>query len=455
MTFGLGHRFALANLAVGVALVASLVAVQTRAAKTAIRERARLGAEVALEQTATLCRSRLSAGDARGLFADLQPLVELQRFVFIDVFDPEGRPLVQLTNPERHRGYTQELSAASAQDDVLELSQPLSEGGRALGRLVIGLWVRGINEDLGRIERRGLAAGLGLCAGLALVSWLLGGRLSRRLRRLTDEIQRRGPDDFSPLEAGGADEVARLAAAFNRRQERLREERARRETAEAHRQDLVHMIVHDMKGPLSVFKSGIPVLEQRAGEAGDQRLSKMVAMLAEGSARLLRMAEGILSVARVEDPDGPLDLKPVDLSSLARQRVDAAAETGKAKRVSVALEAPPEPAVVRGDSDLLGRVLDNLLLNALEHTPKGGRVRVRLEPKAKAVRVEVRDTGPGVPKEDRARIFEKFRKGREASGGAGLGLAFCRLALQRHGGSIGVAEPPDGPGAVFHFELPL
>lgn len=435
--------------------MASLVAVQTRTAKTAIRERARLGAEVALEQTATLSRSRLAAGDARRLFADLQPLVRLQRFVYIDVFDPEGRPLVQLTNPERHRGLTQELSSASAQDDVLDLSQSLSEGGRPLGRLAIGLWVRGINEDLGRIERRGWAVGLGLCSALALVSWLLGGRLSRRLRRLTDDIQRRGPEDFSPLEAAGTDEVARLAAAFNRRQERLREERSRREAAEAHRQDLVHMIVHDMKGPLSVFKAGIPVLEQRAGEAGDQRLSRMVAMLSEGSARLLRMAEGILNVARVEDPDGALELEPVDLAALARQRVAAAAESGKAKRISVALEAPPETSLVRGDSDLLGRVLDNLLLNALEHTPKGGKVRVRLEHRPKALRLEVRDTGPGVPKEDRARVFEKFRKGREASGGAGLGLAFCRLAVERHGGSIGVTEPADGPGAVFHFELPL
>lgn len=430
------------------------MAVQTRAAKLAIRERARLGAELALEQAAALCRARLAGGDSRRLFADLQPLVSLQRFVYIDVFDPEGRPLVQLTNPDRHRGLTQELSSPGGQDDVLEQSQPLEAAGKPLGRLAIGLWVRGINDDLRSIELRGWAAGSGLCAGLAALSWLLGARLSRRLRRLTDEIQRRGPDDFSGLDAQGSDEVARLAAAFNRRQERLKEERARREAAEAHRQDLVHMIVHDMKGPLSVFKSGTPVLRERAAESGDPRLVKLTAMLAEGSSRLLRMTEGILDVARVEDPDAPLELKPLDLAALAARRVDAVAESGKAKRVSVELEPGPASSACRGDEDLLGRVLDNLLLNALEHTPKGGKVRVRLGAAGKRLRLEVQDTGPGVPPADRARIFDKFRKGREASAGAGLGLAFCRLAVERHGGTIVALDAPEGSGALFRIELP-
>ena len=126
--FGLGQRFALANLAVGVALVAALVFVQTRGAKSAIRERARIGAEVALEQTAALCRSRLAKGQARQLFEDLQPLVSLQRFVSIDVTDPEGLPLVQLTHPERQRGYTQDPEGRRSDDDIVEFSALLASG---------------------------------------------------------------------------------------------------------------------------------------------------------------------------------------------------------------------------------------------------------------------------------------------------------------------------------------
>lgn len=452
-TFGIGHRFALANLAVGVALVAALVSVQTRAAKHAIRERARIGAEVALEQTAALCRTRLAKGQARGLYEDLQPLVRLQRFVSIDVNDPEGKPLVRLTHPERHRGLTQDPEGGLAQDDIVEFEEGLADSGRALGRVRIGLWVRGINEDLSRVARRGWATGLGLCAFLALVSWGLGARLSRRLRRLTDDIQRRGPDDFSALDARGADEVARLASAFNRRQDRLREERARREAAEAHRQDIVHMIVHDMKGPLSVFRSGMPMVRERVSGAGDPRLGRMVDMLSEGAGRLLRMAEGILNVARVEDPDAPLERKPLDLEGLARARVDAAAAGGKEKGVRVRLEAAGGLPPYSGDADILARVLDNLLMNAVEHTPKGGEVRLSLARRRGAFRLEVQDGGPGVPLAERRRIFEKFRKGRAASGGAGLGLAFCKLAVERHGGTIGVEDGPEGKGAVFCIGL--
>ena len=451
--FGIGHRFALANLAVGMALVAALVIVQTRAAKHAIRERARVGAEAALEQAAAVCRTRLAKGQARALYEDLQPLVALQRFVSIDVGDPEGKPIVQLTHPERQRGTTQNPEGGRSDDDIVEFEVALADSGRPLGRLRIGLWVRGINEDLGLVSRRGWATGLGLCALLALVSWFLGARLSRRLRRLTDDIQRRGPDDFSSLDARGADEVARLAAAFNRRQERLRDERARREAAEAHRQDMVHMIVHDMKGPLSVFRSGMPMVRERVSEAGDARLGRMVEMLSEGAGRLLRMAEGILNVARVEDPDAAFERKPVDLALLARARVSAAAAGGKEKGVRVRLDVAEDLPLYSGDADILSRVLDNLLLNAVEHTPKGGEVSLRLERRAGGFRLEVHDAGPGVPAAERGRIFEKFRKGRAATGGAGLGLAFCKLAVERHGGTIGVRDGEKGKGAVFFFEL--
>ena len=462
-TLGLGHRFALANLAVGAALAAGLIFVQTRAAKDAIRQRAALGAQVALEQTAALCRSKLAAAKPRvaaakprQLFDALQPLMTLDRFVYIDVFDASGRPVVQLTNPERHRGLTQDAPGRRPQeDDVLDVSQPLAAGGRALGRLEIGLWVRGIQDDLRAIERRGWLAGLLLCSMLVVVSWALGAGLSTRLRRLTEDIRRRGVDDFSPLEARGADEVAQLAGAFNRRQNRLHEERERREAAEAARQDMVHMIVHDMKGPLSVFRSGMPFLRERAVHGGDARVGRMMDMLTEGSGRLLRMAEGILNVARVEDAQVPIDRKPVDLAALARARAEAAGLSAKEKGVAVSVDVAAHLPECFGDADLLARVVDNLLLNAVEHTPKGGKIHLSLGRRGTVLRLEVQDGGPGVAADERRRIFEKFRKGRSLSQGAGLGLAFCRLAVERHGGDIGVQDAPHGTGALFYVHLPL
>jgi signal transduction histidine kinase len=97
----------------------------------------------------------------------------------------------------------------------------------------------------------------------------------------------------------------------------------------------------------------------------------------------------------------------------------------------------------------------NLLDNALKFTPPGGRVSVEAEPGDGEVRLAVVDTGPGVPLEDRARIFERFTQGQTGGTGSGLGLAFCRMAVEAHGGRIWVEERPGGEGSRFVVALRL
>jgi signal transduction histidine kinase len=99
-------------------------------------------------------------------------------------------------------------------------------------------------------------------------------------------------------------------------------------------------------------------------------------------------------------------------------------------------------------------MIDNLLFNAIEHTPRGGRIRLRVNSSADKVLVEVEDEGPGVPEGEREAIFEKFRKGSTESRGVGLGLALCKLVAARHGGRVGVRSAAQR-GAIFYFELPV
>jgi signal transduction histidine kinase len=113
--------------------------------------------------------------------------------------------------------------------------------------------------------------------------------------------------------------------------------------------------------------------------------------------------------------------------------------------------------VVNGDADLLRRVLENLVSNGIKHTPSGGRLRITVHRTSPSIRVAVQDEGPGVPAEARARIFERFgalaaRKD-QTYHSVGLGLAFCKLAVEAHGGSIGV-DSAVPRGSVFWFELP-
>jgi signal transduction histidine kinase len=125
----------------------------------------------------------------------------------------------------------------------------------------------------------------------------------------------------------------------------------------------------------------------------------------------------------------------------------------EARHLELAFEAPADLPVVRADPGLVVRILENLVGNAVKFSPPGsGAIRVLARRDGTAVEVFVRDCGPGVEEKVRARVFEKFTVGSQPGRGSGLGLAFCRLAVEAQGGRIWLENP--GPGAVFAFSLP-
>jgi signal transduction histidine kinase len=151
----------------------------------------------------------------------------------------------------------------------------------------------------------------------------------------------------------------------------------------------------------------------------------------------------------------PLDLAQADLAALLRPAV---AELGPPPDgVEVAYDLPDRPVTVRCDRNLMARVVANLVGNAYKFTPKGGRIRLGVTTPASRVRLEIDDNGPGVPRELRDRIFEKFGQGELGRAAtrrsSGLGLTFCKLAVEAHGGAIGVDDAP-GSGARFWIDLP-
>jgi signal transduction histidine kinase len=166
------------------------------------------------------------------------------------------------------------------------------------------------------------------------------------------------------------------------------------------------------------------------------------------------MANDLLDVSRMEDGKMPLALEPCDLVSLAKEVVGALGALDPSRVLRV--QAPASVQVI-ADRAVIQRVVENLVNNAIKHTPAGGRVDLVLHGDATRVRIEVHDQGPGVPTEARERIFEKFgtvaaRVGHQYHS-AGLGLAFCKLAVETHGGRIGVTCV-ESVGSVFWFELP-
>ncbi len=221
------------------------------------------------------------------------------------------------------------------------------------------------------------------------------------------------------------------------------------------RNDLISMIVHDLRSPLGNMVSALEIL-RNALPPGDEMVASLLTIASRSGARLSRLVDSLLDLRRLEVGELGVNRLPVDLGALfveAVEQVEPAA-TGKnlTLRTLVAPDLPPAGA----DADLIRRVVINLLDNAIKYTPAAGVITLGVRRTGAALTVSVRDTGPGVPEGDHERIFDKFmRVQREAAPkGLGLGLAFCKLAVEAHGGRIWV-DSGRGPGATFSFTLPL
>jgi len=215
---------------------------------------------------------------------------------------------------------------------------------------------------------------------------------------------------------------------------------------------LAQTLVHDLKNPLAAVLGNLDLLERRA----DPLLGAVVARTREGAMRMLKMVVNLLDIERLEEGRLEPSLERVDLAELAADTVRDADGAARPKRVRIECLADA-PAWAELDASLIRRVLDNLISNAVTHTPRNGRVRIAVEARDGAIEMSVSDQGSGVPEAYRERIFEKYAQldVRRSGGPAnlGLGLTFCRLAVEAHGGTVWVDDAPEG-GASFHAVLP-
>lgn len=219
------------------------------------------------------------------------------------------------------------------------------------------------------------------------------------------------------------------------------------------RDDLTHMVVHDLRNPLTVICGFLDILgfhEAQKLSASTQTLVKVARRSAED---LLNMIGSILDVSKMGAGEMQLQREPCDLPALIRA-VLATTQPLPDNR-TVTLDAPESSLTVTADVGLIRRVLQNLLSNALKYTPAGGDIRIVVTPSRSEVRVAVTDTGPGIAPEYHQHIFEKFGQVEDRKNrlGTGLGLTFCKLAVEAHGGRIGV-ESDVGKGSTFWLALP-
>jgi len=215
---------------------------------------------------------------------------------------------------------------------------------------------------------------------------------------------------------------------------------------------LAQTLVHDLKSPLAAILGNLDLLEMRS----EERLRYLVQRSKQGAGRMLKMILNLMDVEGLEEGRLVPALEAVDATELARRTIAEAEASAEPQKVSLLLEAS-EPVWIDADPVLLRRVLDNLIANAIAKSPAGGRVTVGALMREEGGEIAVSDEGAGIPEEYRDRIFEKYAqaelKNAGESNNRGLGLTFCRLAVEAHGGTIWVDETSTG-GARFRLILP-
>lgn len=221
------------------------------------------------------------------------------------------------------------------------------------------------------------------------------------------------------------------------------------------RRDMVNMLVHDLRGPLTPIYFFVQYMQMEAADSQDEVLNRSLQAAGNNIEKLSNLIDFILEIGQLEEGQLTLHRAPLDLPELVSRVLDLQATVAEAKQQTLVQRAIPPLPTVWGDSGLLERVLQNLVGNALKFTPPGGTITVTVQANATAsqVIVAVNDTGAGIPPEIRGRLFQKFSKGRHQERGWGLGLAFCKAVLEAHGGHIWVESEP-GQGATFYFTLP-
>ncbi|HVF61359.1 MAG TPA: ATP-binding protein [Thermoanaerobaculia bacterium] len=222
------------------------------------------------------------------------------------------------------------------------------------------------------------------------------------------------------------------------------------------RDEILAIVSHDLRDPLHTIALSADLMRENAppGESGGL-VRGLAGTVQRCVGQMTTLIGDLLDLERIASGRLRMDPEPRDAVAVAREAVERARPAAIAKGITLQAELPPGQLVARFDRDRILQVFANLLGNAVKFTPEGGRVWVEAERVDGVARFAVRDTGPGIPEEEREGIFDRFTQlDRESRGGLGLGLYISRWIVEQHGGTIQV-ESEVGAGSTFSFTLPL
>jgi len=294
--------------------------------------------------------------------------------------------------------------------------------------------------------------------GMAMVlGYFLSSTITARIQQLKGAAEKLAQGDLKTrVEVNGRDEVASLAVTFNQMAEQLQAADNKQRELESLRRDLIAWVSHDLHTPLTSMRAILEALSD--GVVEDPETVKRYLHTAQRDVHSLSsLIDDLFQMAQLDAGGFPLNSAKASLSDLVSDTLESFTELAKQQEISLEGNVDSDVDPVHMDTQAIGRVLNNLIGNALRHTTGLGRVSVWVRRSTQGVEVTVSDTGEGIRAEDIPHIFERFYRGDKSrnrvTGGAGLGLAIARGIVRAHGGDIRV-ESMAGKGTQFTFHIP-
>jgi signal transduction histidine kinase len=314
------------------------------------------------------------------------------------------------------------------------------------------------------VLRQASLAGAAVLAVVLVLGLLLFHRMTRRLRRLTAEVEAFCAGHAGPSNSAGAsrrlasgDEIDQLEESFGAMSRRIRDQLRELSRIDEMRRELVANVSHDLRTPLASLTGYLETLVLKGDRLAPEERDRYLEIATRHASQLGKRVSDLFELARLDARAISPQMEPFSLPELVFDVVQKFSMSAERERISIGVEGRRDLPFVVADIGLVARALENLVGNALRHTSAGGKVTLVMRGGPQSVSVEVRDTGSGIPAEAIGSIFDRYYRSRDVDGetsGAGLGLAITKRIAEIHEGTIEVASKP-GEGAMFTLTLPV
>lgn len=446
----LRHRYSLSIFLIGVVCVVAMVADRATSTKALLGERAAARAEALASAVAREVVKPMDRGDSRTVHERLRLFTELNGVERIQILDARGRAM-----------FTAGRRFGRSDEDALKRSFREMFAGPGDEPLTVEVLIssEGYRRALLPVLARGVLWGSFSIALLALASWWLGNLAGRKIDSLIDAVTMidRGSSITLP-DLTRNSEIGALSRAFQELRRRLKDESALRRRSEEQRDDMSHMLVHDMKQPLTIFRIAMAALNDAGLSSHSREVKTALSLANRSTARMEAMVDGVLQTARMQNAAEPPERVRTRVADLVEEVSAEGALIAKSAGRPWRLDVAPDlrDRWILAHPAMLRRLVGNLVLNAFDHSPSGTPLALgarRPEQDPSSVEIYVVNDGSALEASP-----ETFLQGeRRTTGGAshaGLGLAFCRHAAKLHSGRLDARNLPDGR-VEFFVTIPM